>query len=316
MHSKEESDQISINRIVIKDLFNQYNYYIPPITELKTDYSRILILYGDNGSGKTTILKLLYNTLNIHISKIYANYLFNIPFSLFELTLSNSTIIKVFRDDESHIGSFTIELIEENKKPIKAEMKAEKDSDENLFKFQLIPSNSKKISIFMNKLSNIKLTIYFLSDDRKFESSVESEREKERELYRRRKSRYSPQSRDLEPSNLTYVVNAFERAQNWFNRQIAYAIKEGDIDVNEIYLEIIRNITHSTSELDYKSIPRSELIQDLKLISNKIDLYSKYNLTSIPRFKKIMDLIKDLKPEYFKPISNDIGPYVNGLNAK
>ena len=51
-----------ISSILIEDLFGIYTYRIQPESN-DQDISRLLILYGDNGTGKTTILNLLYGAL-------------------------------------------------------------------------------------------------------------------------------------------------------------------------------------------------------------------------------------------------------------
>ena len=52
-----------IKRIHVAKLFGLYTYDLSVADSTKTNLSRLLILYGDNGSGKTTILKLLFNLL-------------------------------------------------------------------------------------------------------------------------------------------------------------------------------------------------------------------------------------------------------------
>ena len=57
--SVEPDTSATIRRITVNDLFGRYTYVVEP-----RDNSNLLILYGDNGSGKTTILRLLFHLLS------------------------------------------------------------------------------------------------------------------------------------------------------------------------------------------------------------------------------------------------------------
>jgi len=62
---KSEPGSRAISRISVTRLFGQFDYILSsePTTP-SLSHANILILYGDNGSGKTTILKLLFHLLS------------------------------------------------------------------------------------------------------------------------------------------------------------------------------------------------------------------------------------------------------------
>ena len=51
-----------INKIEVKELFGYYNYMVE---RKNIDEELLLIIYGDNGCGKTTLLELAFNLLSI-----------------------------------------------------------------------------------------------------------------------------------------------------------------------------------------------------------------------------------------------------------
>src|SRR4051812_1987066 len=53
----------SIRRISVEGLFGQYSYELPKMPE-SHDLSHLFILSGENGTGKTTLLKLIYHALS------------------------------------------------------------------------------------------------------------------------------------------------------------------------------------------------------------------------------------------------------------
>lgn len=54
---------LSVVRIEVEKLFGRYTYILSREDNNFTD-SSLIILYGDNGSGKTNILKLLFHLLS------------------------------------------------------------------------------------------------------------------------------------------------------------------------------------------------------------------------------------------------------------
>jgi len=70
-------NQLNIVHIDIEDLFGIYTYSIPMDS---MDISKLLILYGDNGAGKTTILQMIFNLLSSEKAKGYKTELANIKF--------------------------------------------------------------------------------------------------------------------------------------------------------------------------------------------------------------------------------------------
>ena len=58
----------SVVRISLEKLFGQFSYELPG-KEDHRDVSNLFILYGDNGSGKTTILSLLFHLLESEDNK-------------------------------------------------------------------------------------------------------------------------------------------------------------------------------------------------------------------------------------------------------
>ena len=58
MANEDINQSISISKINISKLFGKYSYSLSSLI-----MEKIVILYGQNGSGKTTILKLLFKAL-------------------------------------------------------------------------------------------------------------------------------------------------------------------------------------------------------------------------------------------------------------
>src|SRR5689334_4130940 len=76
-----DADGVSrqITRVTLKGLFGQYDYDLPnaPGIEALRD---VVILYGDNGCGKTTLLKLIFHLLSPANNRSHRTSLYQIPF--------------------------------------------------------------------------------------------------------------------------------------------------------------------------------------------------------------------------------------------
>lgn len=85
-------EPLYITRITVRKLFGLYDYILEE-TASGDQPGRVAILYGDNGSGKTTILRSIFHILAPDGSSGHKTEIAKTPFSFFEITLSNKTII-------------------------------------------------------------------------------------------------------------------------------------------------------------------------------------------------------------------------------
>ncbi len=96
-----------VTRVEIKQLFGQFNYDLHPQIDY-ADASRLLILYGENGSGKTTILWLIYHLL-AKTGKGHKTYLARTRFLRFAVSLASGVLVSAERNN-SLSGSFSMTI--------------------------------------------------------------------------------------------------------------------------------------------------------------------------------------------------------------
>ena len=84
-----------IVRFVIRQLFGYLNYRLP---EKKTKFESLVILYGENGVGKTTILNIIYSLLCCQEQAGVKSYLARTPFREIVVELDNGSVISAKRD--------------------------------------------------------------------------------------------------------------------------------------------------------------------------------------------------------------------------
>jgi predicted ATPase len=93
-----------ISAIRVEGLFGEYSYSL----ERQSSFSdpRILVLYGRNGTGKTTILKLIKTMLSSDINAGHRLWLSQTPFKRVSIEVTGGVTIEAVRKKES-VGPFT-----------------------------------------------------------------------------------------------------------------------------------------------------------------------------------------------------------------
>ena len=104
---KQVKENLAISQIIVDDLFRKKNYNL---TKESSDSSNVFILYGDNGSGKTTILELIFHLLSTSDSEGHRTYLAHTIFSNFEVRFTDGTTVRAYRKKGKYIGSFTMKV--------------------------------------------------------------------------------------------------------------------------------------------------------------------------------------------------------------
>ena len=84
-----------IRAIEVVGLFGEFNYSLKPLDPLADP--RILVLYGRNGSGKTTILKLIRSLLSDEDNAGHRTWLSSVPFERVTIFLTNNVVVEAVR---------------------------------------------------------------------------------------------------------------------------------------------------------------------------------------------------------------------------
>ena len=145
----------AIKRVVVKNLFGTYDYELKAPPEA-VDADRLPILYGDNGTGKTTILKTLFHLLSPEAGQGHKTALLGVPLSRIDVDFTTGERVWLRRKGGQLLSSYTLGMSTDKKK----ESTCEFVSEEGAIKA------SAKINAFLRILSNLNLAFYFLSDDR------------------------------------------------------------------------------------------------------------------------------------------------------
>ncbi|WP_085245741.1 AAA family ATPase [Mycobacterium paraense] len=96
----------TVHKISVKLLFGRYSYdLVVPVIDGRT--SRLMLLHGDNGSGKTTILKLAWHLLSTAELKGHKSAIARIPFESFFVEFEDGRRFMA-RKTDGLIGAFDL----------------------------------------------------------------------------------------------------------------------------------------------------------------------------------------------------------------
>ena len=314
---------IAIKNILVRDLFGQFTYVIPK--EETSDIERLLILYGDNGSGKTKILQLLYHLLSPAEKRGHRSSISKIPFRKFDVEFTNSTKISVDRSKRGIAGRYDIEITEKDK----------------IYKYSLHISEGevlpkKQYLEFCKFLNKLGIAVYYLSDQRQFQSdelplldSIELRGRTRRELEIIRRNLLKTEERqyidllddDYSPFDLESIRNrdikiAIKRIEDWLNRQVKQAQSKGEISVNIIYSDIIKSISKRTDKQQDVDVDIKDLNETLIKLAERSKRYEFFKMTTPLDIESIVESIKIAPLETYPTLKRVVQPYIDSLEAR
>ena len=135
-----------------KDLFGRYSYVVKTNSK-----SNLLILYGDNGSGKTTVLTLLFHLLSTRRTRQHRAVIGSIPFGRFQVEFDSGLTVFAQRDQPGN-GSYRYGA-DYQETALSTLVQIDEDGD-------LIESRNSMLSlvIFRHLLGNVWIWISIMSE--------------------------------------------------------------------------------------------------------------------------------------------------------
>jgi energy-coupling factor transporter ATP-binding protein EcfA2 len=309
----------AIKHISVKDLFGAYSYELkaPPQA---VDTDRLLILYGDNGSGKTTILKALFHLLSPDNGQGHKTALVGLPLSSITVELTTGDKVWLQREAGQLIGSYTLGLKMNKLKEVTCEFIASQDG---------VIKASDNTNAFLELLSNLNLAFYFLSDDRTVRLAGGDRRDvliTNEEIYEREfffgldlPSQISHRKRPLDSEQRAQqlLVQSMKRAEQWIQSQAVRGSSQGESSVNALYGEILSRIanvplnTESTVPDDINILERR-----ISTLEDRSKTYARYGL--LPEFhgKDILQIVKSAAPTHAVLVLSVLTPYLESVERK
>jgi len=316
-----KSESIHVSQIEVKDLFGRFNYQIPSDSSNLSLPSGTMLLYGDNGCGKTTILRLVFHTLAKAARAGHRTYLSRTKFMQLTMRFSDGTSVLVKKKNPDLLGTFDMILSRPKKPDISYTFEAEED--------YRIPAREHEPDDYyklLDALSEIGLSLYFLTDTRtimvdqsrirpsQYQRSIPTEDEI---LYRETLAEPRTQRR-MEPEEIAQelVRNSVRRVNFLLGNQSIRASSRSESNVNVLYREIIRRLVGSPEQTIELEKERKEIIERIESLQKNSERFARFGL--LPRFvgKEILTNVKSASDDKMEVLSNVLTPYLDSLESK
>lgn len=316
----KESNQIAVAQILVEDLFGVYTYTLPNSSVL--DIEKLLILYGDNGTGKTTILKLLFYLLSTRDMMGYKTRISETRFKKFVVRFKNGFEVGAERRKSTY-GTYKYYIAMNgeilNSVLLKAQpnnaIQLEPDSKENMI-FQQI----------LKKIRSLNITTFFLSDDRKVLNSTtfandNAIRDSQKIIINGSDLFFS---NGIEKNEIKKLLNerrlelesTIERLIDWIRNRVIAGSRMGEKNSQVVFSDIIKNYI-TLSEADSVIKDKIALTRELNVLEGRIPKFVEFGLIEGFDTKTIRSSIKKAKTgEQERFLSTIISPFLDSVNAK
>jgi energy-coupling factor transporter ATP-binding protein EcfA2 len=292
-----------ITKIEVRNLFGEFDYDVES-PHGPGEVLPLTVLYGDNGAGKTTILRLLFNLLSaVHFAG-HRTYVGSVEFTRLAVYFANGYTVSADRVNSSEPPYVaTIKLGGES--VLEWEWRKPSNRDE------LSSEEQTSYFDFCKLLSEIAPKIHFLSDDRKTHSFAGENKK------RKADAGIDSIQRESGDKNQSNVRLAIEAAMQKLSLTAYAGANRAYESANTIYRDIVhRIVSHSGSVAAPPQEARNRLLSRLRELSTLNSSYSQFYLTSDLDVADLESQIMSAGSESLSVIDSVLTPYLDGIQAR
>jgi len=324
-----------ITSIKVVGLFDLYTYAIPATGTL----SNAAILYGDNGIGKSTVLKLAFHLLSAAGNRGHRTQLYQAHFRRLEVTLESGVTLTASIIDPDAVKLLTLEVLKNGKLIARWDYRPrdvyrdfediifeDNKSGERVIRRKVVLEKSPHSSdaphgehAYLAALQEYVPTLFILTADRRLDSDAVSDPSDEVEL--RRNMQYEQPKRINElvvRSREIALTQALSAAGRWLSRQAVKGTNQGSMNVHQVYTQVVRKLAldDAKSNPDVEKSQIADIISQLTTIDKKSFELATYELsTHLPTadFKKSLSTKNKKKQELALEL---LVPYLTSLQGR
>lgn len=279
-----------IKTILVEKLFGLYDY---TLTIPSTAKDNVFILYGDNGTGKSTILRLAYHLLSSEAGRAHKTYLANITFKSFVIIFENETRISAKRANNNGqlIGNYSLEY-KSGIEQLQCNLRCEWSEVEHKYFIRYGSLEDKTRNSYDKILEKMKdMNVFYISDNRN-----EWDQEQDDINHRKYQQPKDPVEKEMNLLN------------DWIISQALEASKKGEEGTSEIYVKILSKLGKKKQE--ESSMTLEDISKEIELLDSRAKSYAQMGFipdTDYSEVKTKLNKVLELNKE---PAANILTPYL------
>ncbi|QDD87786.1 AAA family ATPase [Pseudomonas oryzihabitans] len=339
MNKSDTQSSPLIASISIKGLFGLYDY------ELPADglFSNAAILYGDNGVGKSTLLRLAFHLLSPSNRNGHRSALYEAEFDELSATLANGVTVRAKKQmtrtrvaSGDHLKKLILTVERDNAILALWEFVPRAyRSETNDYYYQdadgsVVIRNSKKNiaerykvgsdvvgeSHFISRLETVAPNIFILNADRRLDSDAVADPGDEVELRRFMRMDEPRRLYDIVTrSRQIALTQALTSASRWISRKAIYSANRGSENVHTVYTNVIKQLTatNSSPEIDPDF---AELQNKLSRIEHKTSELARYELATPLNTLELKRSLSSRSKSKKRLAAELLVPYIESLHSR
>lgn len=339
--SDSERSQVAspplLRAVEIEELFGRFSYRVKVGNQagaIKSATDRLVLLYGDNGSGKTTVLQMIWHILSSAADAGHRTAIARVPFRKFVVEFDEEMRIEATKT-KGLVGSYSIVVQKGRQRLCEVDydiddttaltadalaLPADKyfDYSNNTLKLYLAGKPGFKATSdddreFIAFLKALGVSPLFLADDRNiYNDDLLAEHE-------RLSGRQSWDSPMRIPESAKRVIahelsTCIDRVNDWLRQLTLGGQTQGSVGANSIYLQVVGNL--ATEAKTTIEAPATELERRVQLLGDRTKQFEELGL--VPHFAAddFLDLLPKLRGDRRQIAEEVLVPYLDSLQAR
>lgn len=319
----------------VRSLYGRYNYDVEVPAHLLDQ--RLVLFYGDNGSGKTTVLRLIWHLLSASNNRGHRTSISKVGFRQISLALSNGDLITASRSDPNP-GPYTLEVRRSSDAIVRSEWPSSPTPFGDWTSSQLeaqLAHLPRELALqaegeiqrrkYIEYLAGLEIRPYFLADDRIiYGDELEDSAARRRDTLARRLAASegrgpafsSPD--DAQGAVVQELETSLRRASEYLRELTLGGNASGSAGANSVYLEVLRRLGHQSEDGNQLPIDvKDELTDSIRKLGERSKGFEEFQL--VPQFDtpNFVDAVSRLAdPSRIAAASDMLSPYLNSLSAR
>ncbi|MDT0571156.1 AAA family ATPase [Streptomyces sp. DSM 3412] len=271
------------------------------------------ILYGDNGTGKTTILRMIHNLLSPGPGGGHKTAVAKTIFREFSVYFSNGVKVDARRKNPN-AGNFELLLT----LPKGSTRRAAFIIDEDEAIPNTGPHSDAQDDLIKEISRAIHLRSYYLSDDRILDSDFIDKRRTVREPWRFRFRPSIGEDSIRESDDSPQVSSAIYRATGWARQQALQGASDGSVSTNTIYADVVKHLAEMPriATAEGESSTRQHLLTMIERTGQRSRDQSRFGLLPAVNTDDLLQYVPLVRDEDFPLVSGILKPYLGGTDAR